>query len=278
MPAATALQTLLAQGPRLGGPATSGGGAPRLTFGEPSLDTSDINRQDQKQAFTREASRPDNAQRYLDAYRLPPRSVLELKAGSIVPATLITGVNSDLPGQLLAQVSQNVLDSTHGEFVMIPQGARLIGRYDPQVTHGQERALVVWDRLIYPDGSSVHLKGMQGHDVQGYAGFRDRINNHYLRVFGSAFLMSFVQAGIATSQPNANGFGFGAPSAGDELRNALALEVGRVSTELIRRNLRIAPTLEIRPGFRFAVMVNKDMELPPYEPMQQLVTRRGRRP
>jgi len=258
------------------GPMAQGPGSlsmPSITFGQ-TTDYSDINRQDKKQSFVND--QPD-ADIYLNERRTGPRSALEVKAGSVIPATLVTGVNSDLPGQLLAQVSHNVLDTVQGEYVLIPQGAKLIGRYDSQVTYGQERALVVWDRLIYPDGSSIRLKGMQGHDVQGYAGMKDRVNNHYARVFGSAILMSFVQAGIASSESETNGFFATNPSPSDELRNALALEVGRVSTELIRRNLRIAPTLEIRPGYRFAVMVNKDMELPPYEPMQNLVKNRGRR-
>lgn len=202
---------------------------------------------------------------YLRNTREPARSRYEVKAGSIIPAVLISGINSDLPGQLIAQVRENVYASAadaHGT-VLIPQGARLVGTYDSAVTMGQRRVLVAWQRVIYPDGSSVSLGAMQGADQAGYAGFRDKVDNHYLRIYGNAFLLSLFSAGIQLSQPDGTG------SQGYDSQQILAAELGRqlgqLGIEMTRRNMDIAPTLEIRPGYNFVVMVNKDMILPAFK-------------
>lgn len=202
---------------------------------------------------------------YLRNTREPARSRFEIKAGSIIPAVLISGINSDLPGQLIAQVRENVYASAGDAHatVLIPQGARLVGTYDSAVTMGQLRVLVAWQRVIFPDGSSVSLGAMQGADQAGYAGFRDKVDNHYLRIYGNAFLLSLFSAGIQLSQPDGNG------SQGYDSQQILAAELGRqlgqLGIEMTRRNMDIAPTLEIRPGYNFAVMVNKDMILPAFK-------------
>lgn len=232
------------------------------------------NNQSSKRDFANSAT-ADNA--YLGTYRTPARAALEVKAGAIIPATLITGVNSDLPGQMIAQVSHNVFDTVSGRFVLIPQGAKLIGRYDSSITMGQNRLLVVWDRLIYPDGSSINIKGMQGTDVAGNSGFRDKVNNHYGRIFGQALLLSFVSAAVQLAEDENE-----LSAERQALNESVAQEIGRVSTELIRRGMNIQPTIEIRPGYPFAVMVNKDMILPPYQPMQDYLAKNrsalGQRP
>lgn len=247
-----------------------------LGLGRGRVDYSDINRHAQKNAFVQRQQSEHMQATYLPHTRTKPLSNYEIKAGTVLPATLISGVNSDLPGQLLAQINHNVLDTATGEYVLIPQGAKLIGRYDNDVSYGQTRALVVWNRVIYPDGSSLSLQGMQGHDRQGYSGFMDRVNNHYFKVFGSAILMSFISGAITVSRDP--GEDRDTRSNREVLNESLGREVGRVATELVRRNLRIAPTLEIRPGYRFAVVVNRDMVLAPYEPMQTLLRNRGRIP
>lgn len=245
-----------------------------LGLGGSRADYSDINRHAQKSAFVDRQQAEQTDANYLPHTRTEPIAEFEIKAGTILPATLISGVNSDLPGQLLAQVSHNVLDTATGEYVLIPQGAKLIGRYDSDVSYGQSRALIVWNRIIYPDGSSLSLQGMQGHDTEGYSGFSDQVNNHYVRIFGSAILMSFVSGAITISSDTDPYSEF--RSNRDVLNESMGREIGRVATELVRRNLRIAPTIEVRPGYRFAVVANKDIVLAPYEPMQTLLRNRGR--
>lgn len=187
-----------------------------------------------------------------------PRSPYELRAGFVVPATLISGINSDLPGQLMAQVSQNVYDTPTGKHLLIPQGSRLVGSYSSDVAYGQQRVLVAWQRIVFPDGKAMDIGTMPGADSAGYAGFNDQVNNHYLRVFGSAFLMSGVVAAVSISQDKSNTSG-NQQRASDALSEALGQVLGNSIAQLVSKNLGISPTLEIRPGYRFNVIVTKDM-------------------
>lgn len=187
-----------------------------------------------------------------------PRSRYELRAGFVVPATLISGINSELPGQIVAQVSQDVYDTPLGRYKLIPQGARLVGAYASEIAYGQSRILVAWQRIIFPDGKAMDIGAMPGGDGAGYSGFRDQINNHYLRLFSSAFLMSAVTAGISISQPEKDD-ARSRPSTSGAISEALGQQLGQVTAQLIAKNLNIAPTLQIRPGYRFNVIVTKDM-------------------
>jgi type IV secretion system protein VirB10 len=192
-----------------------------------------------------------------------PVSPYEVKAGTIIPAVLLTGLNSDLPGQLIAQVREPVFDTETGQHLLVPQGARLIGLYDHQVVYGQERVLVSWKRIIFPNGASLSLRdGMPGTDAAGAAGFHDQVNHHLVRVFGSALLLSVISAGVQLSQIPDFGQGFGGPTAGNVLGAAVGQQLGQTSSELIRRGLNVAPTIEIRPGYAFNVMVTQDLVFP----------------
>ena len=131
----------------------------------------------------------------MDSKPEPPRTRYELRAGFVVPATMISGINSGLPGQVIGQVSQNVYDTPTGKYLLIPQGSRLVGAYSSDVVYGQERVLVAWQRIVFPDGKAMDIGAMPGADSAGYAGFHDKVNNHYLRTFGSALLMSAIIAG-----------------------------------------------------------------------------------
>jgi type IV secretory pathway VirB10-like protein len=196
----------------------------------------------------------------LDSEVQPPRSPYELRAGFVIPATLISGINSDLPGQIIGQVSQDVYDTATGKFKLIPQGARLVGAYSSSVAYGQSRVLVAWQRVIFPDGKALDIGSMPGADGAGYAGFKDEVNNHYLRVFGSALLMSGVVAGVTYSQGRNSTTGTAyAPTASSALSEALGQQLGQATAQMISKNMNIAPTLEIRPGFRFNVIVVKDL-------------------
>lgn len=243
-----AYQARLAQirGMGVGESGGMGGGAPQL------LQTSGGN----PNSFAQFQSGEGDRWR-LDSQPEAPRSPYELRAGFVVPATLISGINSDLPGQIMAQVSQNVFDTATGRHLLIPQGSRLVGSYSSDVAYGQSRVLVAWQRIVFPDGKAMDIGAMPGSDGAGYAGFKDRVNNHYFRLFASAFLMSGVTAGITLSQDNdSNG---DRQRASDALSEALGQQLGQVTAQLIAKNMNIAPTIEIRPGYRFNVIVTKDM-------------------
>lgn len=194
----------------------------------------------------------------LDAQPEAPRTPYELRAGFVVPATLISGINSELAGQIVAQVSQDVYDTPLGKYKLIPQGARLVGSYSSEVQYGQSRIFIAWQRIVFPDGKAMDIGAMPGADSAGYAGFTDRVNNHYFRLFSSALLMSSVTAGIALSQPDSGNLNT-RPTASSAMSEALGQQLGQVTAQLISKNLNIAPTLEIRPGYRFNVVVIKDL-------------------
>jgi type IV secretion system protein VirB10 len=202
----------------------------------------------------------------LDAKPEPPRSPYELRAGFVLPGTLISGINSQLPGQIMAQTSQDVFDTATGKYKLFPQGSRLVGTYSSEVAYGQARVLVAWQRIIFPDGKAMDIGAMPGADGAGYGGFTDQVDNHYLRIFGSALLMSAITAGAAYSQQNQNTGTIYAPNAQSTLSSALGQQLGQATVQMITKNMNIAPTLEIRPGYRFNILVTKDLTLSkPYE-------------
>lgn len=180
-----------------------------------------------------------------------------LRAGFVIPASLIRGINSDRPGQVIGQVRHNVYDSASGQYLLIPQGTRLVGSYESQVAYGQSRVLIAWQRLIFPDGRALDLGAMPGADIAGYAGLTDKANNHYIRTFGSALLMSMVIAGVDLSQ-DSDGTG-DRQRASDAMSEALGQQLGQVMAQMISKNLNVSPTLEIRPGFLFNITVTKDL-------------------
>jgi type IV secretion system protein VirB10 len=206
----------------------------------------------------------------LDARPEAPRTPFELRAGFVVPATLISGINAELPGQIMAQVAQHVYDTATGRHLLIPQGARLVGTYSSEVAYGQARVLVAWQRIVFPDGKALDLGAMPGADSAGYAGFNDQVNNHYVRTFASALLMSAVTAGITLSQDNDSRSDHSrsdSQRASDALSEALGQQLGQVTAQMIAKNLNIAPTLAIRPGYRFNVTVTQDLTFSkPYRP------------
>ncbi|MDD7805281.1 MAG: TrbI/VirB10 family protein [Endozoicomonas sp. (ex Botrylloides leachii)] len=196
----------------------------------------------------------------LDNKMQEPRSAYEVRAGFVIPAVMISGINSDLPGQIMAQVSQNVYDTPTGRYLLIPQGARLVGTYASQVAFGQSRVLIGWQRIIFPDGKALDIGSMPGADSAGYSGFKDQVNNHYLRIFGGALMMSVITAGITLSQQEDNKIGNNNRiSTSDAINEALGQQLGQAAAQLITKNMNIAPTLEIRPGYRFNVTLTKDL-------------------
>ena len=249
----------LAGGMGAGGPGFAGGGMGGMGGGGNSMAAE--NQQDRKQAFL--ANTPE-AEVYLARQRkaaVAPSQ--EVKAGWVIPGVMISGINSDLPGQIIGQVREAVYDSATGTQCLIPPGSRVVGTYDSGVTLGQTRALAVWRRIIYPDGSSISIDNMPGTDMGGYAGFNDKVNNHYARIFGSGLLLSVFSAGIQLSQPQAsNGENY---SSSQIIAGSLGQQMGQIGMQMAQRNMNIQPTLEIRPGYEFNIMVTKDIILPTWE-------------
>jgi type IV secretion system protein VirB10 len=200
---------------------------------------------------------------YLMATRVQALSPYEVKAGTVIPSVMISGINSELPGQLIAQVSENVFDTATGQLLLIPQGSRLIGTYENNTVVGQHRVLIAWNRIIYPDASSLDLGAMAGADQGGYAGFRDKTDNHTWPTFRNALLLSAITAGVQLSQPQARQ-GDSAYSSQQVIASSLGMQMGQLGMGSIQRGMGLPPTLTIRPGYRFNVMVSKDMILPPW--------------
>jgi type IV secretion system protein TrbI len=215
----------------------------------------DPNRQVRKLDFL--GAEPDHS--IYNPHRLEtPVSPYQLMAGTIIPATLLTGVNSDLPGQVIAQVTSPVYDTVTGETVLVPQGARLIGRYDSVIAFGQSRALLVWSRIVMPDGSSIRIDNLAGVDARGYAGLEDKVDYHSWKLLQGIALSTLLGVG---SELNRDDEGDVARA----LRRSAQTGANEAGQEIVRRNLDVQPSITIRPGWRLGILVSKDIVLKPYE-------------
>jgi type IV secretory pathway VirB10-like protein len=190
-----------------------------------------------------------------------PASTYVVQAGNIIPAALITGVRSDLPGQITAQVTENVFDSPTGHFLLVPQGTRLIGIYDSQVAFGQSRVLLVWTRLIMPNGRSIVLERQPGADAAGYAGLEDEVDNHWGALFKAALLSTLLGVGSELGSTTGTGTNSDVITA---LRRGSTDSLNQTGQKVVQQNLNIQPTLTVRPGFPVRVIVNRDLVLEPY--------------
>jgi len=186
---------------------------------------------------------------YLEKTRQGPLTRYELKSGAVIPAVMISGINSDLPGQILAQVSEDVYDTATGRYLVVPQGSKLVGTYDNEVAYAQKRALVIWTKIVYPDAS--------GADPAGYAGFKDKVNRHVARRIGAALLLTVFNLGAElTRQAGETARGFQTQSA---VTAAVGQSVAELGREMVEKESEVPNTLQIRPGYRFNVMVNRDI-------------------
>ena len=244
----------LAASPAPGGAATntnlSGLGLP----GQFNMPTAQERAQDRQLAFLNAAAdrrtvAPDRV--------MPPASPYVLQAGAVIPAALITGIRSDLPGQITAQVTENIYDSPTGRLLLVPQGTRIIGQYDNAVQFGQRRVLLVWNRLILPNGRSIVLERQPGADAAGYAGLEDGVDYHWWDLAKAAGLSTLLSVGTELAIDD-----------DDRLlraiRNGGQDTINDAGQEIIRRQLNVAPTLTIRPGFPVRVIVTRDLVLEPY--------------
>lgn len=224
-------------------------------------DEDDQNRQHSKIQFL-EQNR--GIEEYLDEPYRDPLSPYEVKAGTVIPAALVTAINSDLPGDIIGMVTEPVYDTVSGNYELIPQGAKLYGRYDSVVAYGQSRALVVWQRLIMPNGKSIKLDGMVGTDQRGQSGLADGVDYH-LKEAGTGIALSTVIALAGNLAGGSGGGYYGPESLMDTVGNTVAQESARVGQQITRRMLNRQPTITIREGFPLRIMVNNDMVLEPYQ-------------
>jgi type IV secretion system protein VirB10 len=244
----------LAASPALGGTATNANLSALGFPGQFNMPTAQERAQDRQLAFLNAAAdrrtvAPDRV--------MPPASPYVLQAGTVIPAALITGIRSDLPGQITAQVTENIYDSPTGRMLLVPQGARIIGQYDNAVQFGQRRVLLVWNRLIMPNGRSIVLERQPGADAAGYAGLEDGVDYHWWELAKAAGLSTLLSVGAELAIDD-----------DDRLlraiRNGGQDTINDAGQEIIRRQLNVAPTLTIRPGFPVRVIVTRDLVLEPY--------------
>jgi type IV secretion system protein VirB10 len=242
---------------------------PRITLsgqtGNGTEEYESQNMQDAKERFL-ERARAGSEDNYLNSTRTKPVGPFEIKAGWDIPAVLEQALNSDLPSEIKALVRENVYDTATGKYLLIPQGARLVGTYDSRVAYGQKGIQVVWSRLIFPDGSSINLEGMAGQDASGLAGLRHDVDNHYKRLVGFGLLTSVFSAAFQLSQTR-RGTVLGYPSPAEIAGGAVGAQVSQLGADVTRRNLNIQPTIKVPVGYRFNVRVNRDILFKaPYRP------------
>lgn len=230
------------------------GGATQIARNDgPPLDPDALlNMQDRKLAFLTAAV--DRKTVSPDRLANPPSRYV-VQAGAVISAALITGIRSDLPGQVTAQVTENVYDSPTGKYLLIPQGSKLIGVYDSQISFGQDRVLLVWTRLLMPNGRSIVLERQSGADTQGFAGLEDEVDYHWGRLFAAAALSTLL--GVVSE--------LGANNNDNALRRGSTDTLNQAGQQVVRRNLNIQPTITVRPGFPVRVIVNRDLMLAPYQ-------------
>jgi type IV secretory pathway VirB10-like protein len=213
------------------------------------------NMQDRKTAFLTAST----DRRTVSSDRLEkPASTYIVQAGSIIPAALITGIRSDLPGDITAQVTEAVYDTPTGKYLLIPQGARLIGKYDSSVAFGQNRVLLVWTRLVMPNGSSIVLEHQPGSDTQGYAGLEDDVDNHWGMLIKAAMLSTLLSVGAEAGTSATEN------SLIQAIRGGASNSISQTGQQIVQRQLNIQPTLTIRPGFPVRVLVSRDLILTSY--------------
>ncbi len=234
-----------------------------------NVSTSRINSDDSKQLASA-AKKTDTT--YTSAKLTSPKSPFELKAGALIPCVMISGLNSEISGTVKGQVTENVYDSVNGRYLLIPQGSVLIGTYSNTILYGNNRIGVGWNTLTFPNGDSIDLQGLPGSDLEGFNGLSDIVDNHYWSLFGTSFIMGVITAGMQYSQNNTNsnvqsgGIGYTNPnpSAGQTLSGSLGQQLGQTGLAVTNKGLNVAPTIIIRQGMQFNIMLTATMVLQPY--------------
>lgn len=223
----------------------------------PAVKPYDQNMKDEHMSFRSQAVMEDTMSQY---QLMPQISPYQLFAGTVISGVLVTGLNSDLPGSVVGQVSQNVYDSVTGSYLLIPQGTKLIGTYDSKTAFAQSRGAVIWQRMIFPNGKNIVIPNFDGLDREGYAGFKDKKRSHYSRIVWTALLGAAAIGGLESIADRKNDSDF-AENATAEAESNLSNPINKI----ISKNLNIAPTIIIRPGYKFSIMIGKDLILEPYK-------------
>ncbi|NNE56598.1 MAG: TrbI/VirB10 family protein [Hellea sp.] len=232
-------------------------GAPLQTYADPFAALSGLPELGFDQSKTAAQTPSVSNQVYNSGEVQSPRSPYQVMAGTLLPATLVTGLNSDLPGQVIGQVTENIYDTVTGRHLLIPQGAKLIGSYESRNSYGDKRAFVSWSRLIFPNGDSIMLDDLGAIDGLGQAGLRDKVDGHTGKIIKASVLSSVL--------------GIGAELASDDddrivraLQNSGQQTLNIAGQRMVDRSLNVEPTITIRPGWRFSVLVSRDLVLKPY--------------
>jgi len=233
---------------------------PASTAAQPADPTATQNRQDQKEAFLKGGSTETRNSGHLQM----PASPYQVMAGTVIAGALVTGIKSDLPGDVIGTVTEPVYDTATGKFLLIPQGSRILGKYNSQVSYGQSRVQVAWNRIILPDTSSLTLDNLAGTDPAGYSGIEDGVDYHWGRIVAGAALTTLLGVGAELAAPQNRQDGNRIVIAG---QGSLQDSVNHVGQELTRRNINIQPTLTERPGLPVRIIVNRDLVLHPYQPL-----------
>lgn len=232
---------------------------PASTAARPPDPTAVQNRPEQKEAFLQAGTTETRNSGSLQL----PASPYQVMAGTVIAGALVMGIKSDLPGDVIGTVTEPVYDTATGKHLLIPQGSRILGRYNSQVSYGQSRVQVVWSRIILPDTSSLMLDNLVGTDSAGYTGLEDGVDWHWDRVFSGAALTTLLGIGAELAAPDRQD--------GDRTivagRDGLQDSVNQVGQEMTRRNMNIQPTLTERPGLPVRIIVNRDLILRPYQPL-----------
>jgi type IV secretion system protein VirB10 len=239
-------------------PSLAGTAPPSISPGSPSAE-SDPNLQDRKNAFL--GGGGNKIADSLGTTIQHPMSPYELQAGTILPTVLVTGINSDLPGPVIGQVREDVYDTVSGNYLLVPQGSRLIARYDSMVSWGQERVLLCWHRLILPNGDSLNLQCMPAADLAGAAGLTDQVDEHWFRIIKGAAVATLLAGTTQALAGNTTSFN---PTVAQTWAGNAAGNINQVGQQLTRRDLNVQPTITVRPGYAVNVIVTKDIVLPPY--------------
>ena len=233
---------------------------PASTAAQPSDPTVMQNGQGQKEAFLKGGSTETRNSGQLT----PPASPYQVMAGTVIAAALVTGIKSDLPGDVIATVTEPVYDTATGRFLLIPQGSRILGKYNSQVSFGQSRVQMVWNRIILPDTSSLTLDNLVGTDPAGYAGLADEVDRHWGRIVAGAALTTLLGVGAELAAPENRQNGNRIVIAG---RDSAQDSINHVGQELTRRNMNVQPTLTARPGLPVRIVANRDLVMRPYQPL-----------
>lgn len=219
----------------------------------------DQNKIKEKKEFFK-GTNEDEVNIYNQHEMISPISGYQVNAGSIIPGIFITGVKSTLPGRMIGQVREDVYDSVTGNYLLIPKGARLLGMYDSNVTFGQDRIMIIWERIIFPSGRSIQLDRFAGTDLSGYAGVTGKVNNHYGKLLTSVVLSSIIGAGTAIVDDDDDDEDWKSEAgrgAGEQIIN--------IGTKFAERVMNITPEITIATGQKFNIIVNSDMVLEPVE-------------